>query len=568
MCGIAGIASREPIDRRALEAAARCLRHRGPDDSGTYVDPAGFVGLAHTRLAIIDLSHGGHQPMQSDDGLVTLAFNGEIYNYPELRQELAARGYRFKSQSDTEVLLAGYLFHGTKILDRLNGIFGFAIHDVRNGELFLARDQMGVKPIYYAETNAFFVFASEIKALLKLAPINRDLDLSAIRRYATFLWCPGPQTPLKHVRKLAPGSAMIIRNGAVERSWIYWRQPHYAPRQGWNARECATELSNLLGECVRRQMVSDAPLGAFLSGGIDSSAIVAAAKRFNPGIACFTIDLAGGAEEGTAEDLPYARLVAAHLGVSLAEIRVDARMMCDKVLDMIEILDEPLADPACLNVFFISTLARSRGIKVLLSGAGGDDLFSGYRRHTFLAFDALWASLPSVARRAIARLAAFGDRRHGFSRRLARILETAGEDDTRRITSNFTWGSPAGVDGLLSKEVAGALADEDVAAPLTDLIADAAALPAVEKCLMLEKRFFLGDHNLIYTDKMAMAAGVEVRVPFLDLNLINFAAGIPVAWKHKFLKPKWISRRRREPSCRPRLSTVRRSASGHRCADG
>jgi asparagine synthase (glutamine-hydrolysing) len=287
-------------------------------------------------------------------------------------------------------------------------------------------------------------------------------------------------------------------------------------------------------------MVSDAPLGAFLSGGIDSSAVVAAAKRFNPAIKCFTIDLAGGAEEGAANDLPYARAVAAHLGVSLAEVRVDACTMCDKTLEMIEILDEPLADPACLNVLFISELARSQGIKVLLSGAGGDDLFTGYRRHTVLSFDPLWNALPSDIRRQMARLAAGGDRRVGFTRRLARMLEVAAKEADQRIVSNFIWGSVEGVDALLSPEVGAALADEDVAAPLTELIAGTVALPSIEKCLMLEKRFFLSDHNLIYTDKMAMAVGVEVRVPFLDLDLINFAATIPARWKHKFLRPKWI----------------------------
>jgi asparagine synthase (glutamine-hydrolysing) len=540
MCGIAGIASREPVDRAALEAAAESLRHRGPDDSGIYLEPSRLVGLAHTRLAIIDLSPGGHQPMQSGDGRVTLTFNGEIYNYPELRAELSARGYSFKGHSDTEVLLAGYLAWGTNILDRLNGIFAFAVHDVRNGELFIARDQMGVKPIYYAQTKAAFLFASEIKALLRLAPIDRTLDHSAIRRYLTFLWCPGEQTPFKHIKKLAPGSAIVVSNGEVTRRWTYWRPPQYTPRQDWTAIDCAAELDELLGTCVRRQMISDAPLGAFLSGGIDSSAIVAAAHRLKPDIACFTIELAGGAEEGTTDDLRYARAVAAHLGVSLDAIRVGARTMCDKVVEMVEILDEPLADPACLNVLFISELARSRGIKVLLSGAGGDDLFTGYRRHTLLSFDPLWASMPSMVRRRLARLAATTDRRHGWQRRLARLLEVAAEDSTRRITSNFIWGSPDGVDGLLSADVAAGLANEDVAAPLFELITEAPELPAVERCLMLEKRFFLADHNLIYTDKMAMAAGVEVRVPFLDLHLIGFAATIPAAWKHKFLRPKWI----------------------------
>lgn len=478
--------------------------------------------------------------MQSEDGRVVLTFNGEIYNFAELRSELAAKGYRFKGQSDTEVLLAGYLAQGTAILDRLNGIFAFAIHDARSGELFIARDQMGVKPLYYAQTKAGFVFASEIKALLRLADIDRALDFSAIRRYMAFLWCPGEQTPFKQVKKLAPGSAMIVSNGEVARRWIYWRAPPYAPRFDWTAQQCAAELAELLGACVHRQMVSDAPLGAFLSGGIDSSAIVAAACRSKPDLHCFTIELAGGAEQGTVDDLPYARAVAAHLGVTLDAIRIDAPAMCSKALQMVELLDEPLADPACLNVLFISEFARRQGIKVLLSGVGGDDLFTGYRRHTLLACDSLWAHVPLDLRRWLVELFASADRRHGGTRRLARLLEVAAQDGARRITSSFIWGPTTGVDGLLSPDVATALTGEEVAAPLIELIQQIPAMPATEKCLMLEKRFFLADHNLIYTDKMAMAAGVEVRVPFLDRDLINFAATIPWAWKHKFFKPKWI----------------------------
>ena len=540
VCGIVGIASRQSIDQCALSRAVGQLRHRGPDDHGVYLGHDGRVGLGHTRLSIIDLSPGGHQPMHSADGRVVLTFNGEIYNYRELRGKLAARGYRFKSSSDTEVLLAGFLLDGPDILKELNGIFAFAIYDERSDEMFLARDQVGVKPLYYVETPSGFAFASEIKALLELIPFDRSLDISALRRYLTFLWCPGEQTPLKLVKKLPPGSALLVRGGTLVRRWTYWQPPQYAPRQGWNPRDGAVELKELLDRSVHRQMVSDAPLGAFLSGGIDSSAIVAAARQQNPGIECFTIELAGGAERGTADDLPYARAVASHLGVSLAEVRVDAAAMCGRVKDMVEILDEPLADPACLNVLFISELARSHGIKVLLSGAGGDDLFTGYRRHTLLAFDALWSLLPAGARRRLAALAENADSRRSINRRLARLFSVVSQNGARRITANFRWTSAAHVDGLLAPDVRAALADDDVEEPLAELIAHTPSMSAIERCLKLEKRFFLGDHNLIYTDKMAMAAGVEVRVPFLDLDLLEFAATVPSSSKHRLMQPKWI----------------------------
>ena len=540
MCGIVGIASCTAIDTRALDAAVASLSHRGPDGHGVYTNSSGSIGLGHTRLAIIDLSAAGRQPMESQDGHAVITFNGEIYNYLALRKEFSDRGYNFKSNSDTEVLLAGYLLFGTEILQKLNGIFAFAIYDARRREIFLARDPMGVKPIYYTCTVGCFGFASEIKALLRLFSMNRAIDVSAIRRYLTFLWCPGEQTPFENVKKLGPGSAMIIRDGAPIRRWTYWQPPKYQPRQNWNMRDCAVELQTLLEACVHRQMVSDAPIGALLSGGVDSSAIVAAARQRKTDIECFTIEFADGADEGSSDDLPYAREVAAHLNVPLYEVRVSARNMCDRIVEMVEILDEPIADPACLNVLFISELARSRGIKVLLSGTGGDDLFTGYRRHTLLSFEPAFEMIPPTVRRYFAQLASVLDKRRGWVRKLSRALEVSAEEGSRRIVSNFIWGPISGVDHLFSTEAREALANEDFAGPLLEQIERDHSLPAVEKCLSLEKRFFLADHNLIYTDKMGMAAGVEIRVPFLDVDLIQFSAKLPLAFKHKFLNAKWI----------------------------
>ena len=539
MCGIVGIVSRQAVPVRALDSAIACLHHRGPDDSGTYIDPEGGVGLGHTRLAIIDLSSGGHQPMLSEDGRVVLIFNGEIYNYKELRQDLERKGHSFKTQSDTEVLLASYLQYGVDALKVLDGIFAFAIYDKRSGELFLARDRLGVKPLYFSQTSAGFVFASELKALLAFPSVDRTLDPSAIRRYLTFLWSPGEQTPFKHVKKLGPGSAIIVGNGSM-RQWTYWRLPPYRPRRKWTFQDCAAELRARLDACVRRQMMSDAPLGAFLSGGLDSSAIVAAARQWNPDIECFTIGPEDGVEPGAGDDLPFARRVAAHLGVSLSEIQVGPQAMFAKLADMVGILDEPIADPACLNVLFISELARSHGVKVLLSGVGGDDLFTGYRRHSLLAFEPIWGRVPQRLRQAAVRAASTLDRRSAVLRKLAKSLDVIASEGNARVTSAFMWGPPAGVDGLFTEQARQAFAGEAVAAPLAEFIEDAATSSAVEKCLMLEKRFFLGDHNLIYTDKMAMAAGVEVRVPFLDTDLVDFAAEVPVHWKQRLTSGKRI----------------------------
>lgn len=538
MCGIVGICGQEPVDPQALSAATSRLGHRGPDGSGLFVDRSGGTGLGHRRLSIIDPGPGGAQPMSGAGGRHTISFNGEIYNFRPLKAELAALGHTFRTASDTEVILAGYAQWGEAVLDRLNGIFAFAIHDAATGEVFVARDQLGVKPLYYVETALAVAFASEIKALYDLADIPRTPDPTAIRRYLTFLWCPGERTPLAAVKKLEPGCAMVLRDGRVARRWTYWTPPAYAPRRDWRARDCAAELGRLIDTCVERQMVADVPVGAFLSGGLDSGAVVAAAKRVAPDLECFTIDI-GQVEEGATDDLPYARQVAAHLQLRLHEVRVDAETLCDGAMRMVEILDEPLADPACLNVLFISELARGHGLKVLLSGTGGDDLFAGYRRHSLLAWDPAFAAIPAPIRGLAGRAAAAAPRAGALGRRAGKLLASLGQEGDRRIEGTFLWGPLDMTQGLLSRDLFGA-APDDVFEPFDDLLAGQPGLSALEKCLALERRFFLGDHNLIYTDKMAMAAGVEVRVPLLDLEMLDFAARTPTQWKHRGLTTKWI----------------------------
>lgn len=538
MCGIVGIVTRERVNPAALAAATRALAHRGPDGEGVYMDAAGKVGLGHRRLSIIDLDVTGAQPMRSADGRYVITFNGEIYNYRDLRGDLERRGVRFRGHSDTEVLLEGFAAYGPAVLDELNGIFAFAIHDNRTGEVLVARDQMGVKPLYYAETTSGVAFASEIKSLFEIVDIDRTIDVDALRRYLTFLWSPGEQTMLKAVRKLEPGSAMILRQGGVARRWTWWTPPHYQPRTDWSARECAAELRERLVACVGRQMVSDAPVGAFLSGGLDSSAVVAAALRSGRTLECFTID-AGGAEPGTTDDLPFARAAARHLKVPLSEVSVDAAAMRARVMGMVEMLDEPLADPACLNVLFISELARDRGMKVLLSGVGGDDLFTGYRRHVALGLDPLWSATPAWTRRMLGRAAQSGHGAAAWRRRLAKGLGAATLEGDDRITAAFAWGPAGAADDLLSDDARDQAA-ADIFAPMNEVLGRCSTLSPLEKCLELERRFFLADHNLTYTDKMAMAAQVEVRVPFLDPEMVAFASTVPTRWKQRFLDPKWI----------------------------
>jgi len=547
MCAIVG-SSGFAVSLERQERALRALSHRGPDSQGTYRHEPSDVWLGHARLAVLDLSSAAEQPMVSTDRRAAIVFNGEVYNFRELRSRLEAEGTHFRSHSDTEVVLAQYLRDGPSMLERLNGVFALAIHDRVSGDLLLARDALGVKPLYYCEASGGFVFASEIKALLALVPPG-DLDPQALHRYLTYQWCPGEGTPLRNVKKMLPGEAMIVNAGKIKRRWLWYRLPVCrGVRPDLDETASVSGVSLALGAAVRRQMVADVPLGAFLSGGLDSSAIVAFAREQNPRLRCFTIENVGGRDAGEADDLPYARRVASHLGVSLDVVTVNSSDMASDLERMVYMLDEPLADPAPLNVLYISQLARRNGIKVLLSGAGGDDLFSGYRRHAALRYEGLWSGLPQGLRGLLARGSAALDQRSGLGRRLRRLFAHAGEDDESRLLGYFAWAPEAHLRKLYSPafaaEVGASRADEPMREFLATIPAGASRL---KRMLALEQRFFLADHNLIYTDKMSMAAGVEVRVPFLDLDLVEFAARIPDRFKQRGRTGKWVLKKAMEP---------------------
>ncbi len=556
MCGIVGVQGDFPAD--LLKRMSGSVAHRGPDGEGEVwldIPHEARTGLGHRRLAIIDLSAAGCQPMvlrprDAEQGAaLTLVFNGEIYNYRELRSELTAAGHRFSTQTDSEVLLHLYQRDGLDMLNRLNGIFAFAIHDgrahgrpadVERGALFLARDQIGVKPLYFSTTPQGFLFASEIKALLCHPAIAREVDPLALHQMLAYLWTPAPRTMLRAVRKLEPGCSMVVHRGAVVRHWRYYRLPYDGVRDTRPRAAIAAELGARLEQAVRRQLVSDVPVGAFLSGGLDSSAVVAMMRRAQPEqrIQCFCIGFADDVDsEGNPADLPYARSVAKHLNVDLAEIRIDARCI-DRLEEMVALLDEPQADPAPINALFIAERARAMGIPVLLSGAGGDDILSGYRRHRALQFERWWTWLPKTVRIAMqtaaVRAAMGGGRLQGSvtGRRLAKMFAQAGEDAERRLVGYLWWTPDSLRRNLYTADFAAQIGAADVADPL---LASLREIPAehdpLQRMLFLETRHFLADHNLNYTDRAGMSAGVEVRVPLLDLDLIQFAAKIPAAMK-------------------------------------
>jgi len=547
MCGIVGYSG--GFTASAITQANKLQDHRGPDDSGEFIDSTSGIGLGHVRLSILDLSTLGHQPMASEDGSVVMIFNGEIYNFRELRLNLEAIGHRFRSDSDTEVLLHLYLTYGEAMLDQLNGIFAFAIWDKRDKSLFVARDALGVKPLYYSLTDKGFAFASEIKALLCLVPEARELDISALHRYMSFLWCPGEGTPLRGVRKLMPGEAMLVRYGKVVRHWTWYQLPIFqGVTDNLSEMEALTGTVDGLRQAVQRQLVADVPVGAFLSGGLDSSAVVAFAREQVSDIRCFTIESEGDQEAGATNDLPYAKRVAEHLEVPLDVVRIDSNRMADDLEKMVMQLDEPLADPAALNVLYISQLAKEQGVKVLLSGAGGDDLFTGYRRHLAVNYEHYWDWLPQQMLSGLEKASERLDKRKPMFRRLAKVCSGAGLSGDMRLANYFVWSKESQLLNIYTSDFRARLGEETAVKPMLDFLSQLpSSVKPLDKMMTLEQRFFLADHNLNYTDKMSMAVGVEVRVPFLDLDLVKHASQIPLAMKQRGRVGKWVLKKAMEP---------------------
>lgn len=547
VCGIAGFYG--DFDRDLLDQMSGAIAHRGPDGEGTIIIPESGLGLAHRRLSIIDLSERGRQPMWDASETVVIVYNGELYNFRELRETLIGKGYTFRSQTDTEVLLNLYREYGEDMLGRLNGMFAFAIWDAGTKSLFLARDGMGVKPLYYAETPAGFLFASELKSLLASPDVDRTVNPAAIRNHLRYLWCPAPETMLQSVRKLEPGCALVVRHGKVARRWTFYDLPYDQPIAALSDEEAAEELQVRLQEAVRRQMVADVEVGAFLSGGLDSSSLVAMARDAEPGrrLQCFTIgfrDERQVAEEGFPVDLPYAERVAQHLDVDLHTVWVGSEMI-DEIETMLYHLDEPQADPAPLNAYFICRLAREQGIKVLLSGAGGDDILGGYRRHYALQLERYWSWLPRSGRRILRQVAERIPTSNAWGRRFARAFGHADWSPQQRIEGYFRWIGPT-----LEAELAGPLlkASPEPESPLrASLRRLPAGVPPLNQMLYLDAKHFLIDHNLNYTDRMSMATGVETRVPLLDPDFVAFAARLPVHMKQRGPVGKWIFKKAMEP---------------------
>ena len=544
MCGIAGYVGR--FEPSLLGRMNRAQGHRGPDGSGEWHDTQ--AGLAHVRLAILDLSPAGAQPMADASGRVVLSFNGEIYNYRELRARLERRGVILRGGSDTEVLANLLACYGRECLPWLNGIFAFAAWYPAERRLLLARDAAGVKPLYWASTPSGRVFASELKSLKDVPGIDWSLDPEAISAYLTLLYAPGELTPAKGVRKLLPGTfAEWSAEGAgLTGSFV---PAHYSQEvQPFKEKDAVEACRHYLGQAVRRQLVSDVPLGGFLSGGLDSSAIAHhAAKALGDArrYPCYTIgpaQLAGLSAEGFAEDFPFAQLMSAHLGTTLHVADFDGNAIDD--LDaLVWTLDEPTPDVAAFAAQAICRQASRQGVKVLLSGAGGDDVFTGYRRHFALRTERYWGWAPASARAMLRRGSAATTSAGPFRRRLAKLFRYADAAPAERLASYFLWIGQESLSPALSPMLRESMGTHR---PVDRLLRSLDGLPAgvsrLNQMLHLERAHFLADHNLNYTDKMAMASGVEVRLPFLDPDLVAFSERLPDALKIRGRESKVVLR--------------------------
>lgn len=539
MCGIVGGIGLDNWDESKILSF---VAHRGPDSIGFYKDSHVFLG--HTRLSIQDISENGNQPMFSDDGRYVIIFNGEIYNHLELREHLKNE-YHFKSTGDTETVLYAFIKYGPDCLNKLNGIFALAIYDIQEKKIFIARDQLGVKPLYLYKDENKFLFSSELKTFLAFN-INKSLEPKALNNYLSFLWSPGELVPFSHVKKLLPGCFLQFKvdDFANIKPIVYHQIKFNGIYSKLSEKLLIEQLDQYLTKAVQRQMLSDVPVGFFLSGGLDSSLIVAIAKKLYPEkkLPCFTIDIGdwSGGSENFANDLFYAKKVAELLDVELNIVKADTNIL-NHFDEMIWHLDEPQADAAPLNVLKIAQLAREKGIKVLLGGAGGDDIFSGYRRHQAVSLEKYFQFIPTGVGRFIKNTINFLPNTSTFVRRLRKIASNLDKSTLQRMSGYFNWLPIEKVHSLFSNEWQEKLKNYNPNLYLEHLSNDIPSDKSLlNQILYWEIKSFLVDHNLNYTDKMAMAVGVEARVPFLDTELVEFSLSIPPALKMKNGEAKYI----------------------------
>ncbi len=545
MCGIAGqfnFQRREPVQRETIVRMARSIAHRGPDDEGFFI--AGPVGLGFRRLSIIDLA-GGHQPMSDAEETVWIIFNGEIYNYKELRAELQSKGHQFRTNSDTEVIIHGYKEWGTEIFNHLNGMFGLAIWDVPNQRLVVARDAMGIKLIYYKIDNGTLTFGSEIRSILAAQNSRPDVDPMALNLFLRFRYTPSPLTIFQGIRKLAPGTMLIIENDECrEERWYKFIPTPFPNRK--EKEEAVGELLELYRGAVKRHLLSDVPVGVLLSGGLDSGLLLALMNEQGGPWPAYTI---GYGESFRDDELTDAAETAALLGARHISVKLDQTKFERSLPKIVECLEEPIATSSIVPMYFVSQRAR-QDVKVALIGQGPDELFGGYKRHLGIHYGNWWRGLPAGLR----SMAGFAVNRLPRNEMLKRGVRSLGsEDRLRRYQDVFSLASPETIDGLFRE---GVLPERD-GHELVDYWD--ALRPQMEHTdelggfQLLEIRSALPDELLMYADKLSMAHSLEVRVPYLDRIVVEYVQRLGADLKVRNGTRKWLHRQVCQRYLSPRI---------------
>ena len=538
MCGICGklnFDSQTDVSAQLVRSMANAIAHRGPDDEGFYV--SGSVGLGFRRLSIIDLTTG-HQPISNEDGTVWLVFNGEIYNYEELRTFLLAKGHVFKTKTDTEVIVHLYEEYGEECVNKLRGMFAFAIWNEGTKTLFLARDRVGIKPLYYWLSDRSLVFASEIKAILADPSVKARVIPKMIDRFLTFYFVPGEETLLENVHKLPPGSVMVVRDGK-EKVTQYW-DLSFASAE-WSPRDAENRLLELLDDCVQSHMISDVPVGFLLSGGVDSTAMLgmAVGKTGRP-LSSYTL---GFSAPGLADERPYARLAAGRYGSEHHEMTITAKEFADFLPKLAWYMEEPVCEPQAVALYYVTRLA-AQYVKVLISGEGGDEAFAGYPIYRNVVWmerlKGLFPQLNGAASSACAGINKVWPlhRLEKYGPLLDMNFESYYYSRTSRPSGFFNCHKSELYSMGFSSNV-----DRDFSIrPVARYLSNGAVRGVLNKMLYADTKTSLPDDLLLKADKMTMANSLELRVPFLDHEFLEFAASLPENFKVRGFGTKFIAK--------------------------
>lgn len=533
ICGVYNVRSGEPVSQELVEQMTRLIAHRGPDDSGVYLD--GKVGLGVVRLSIIDLS-GGHQPMSNETGDIWIVFNGEIWNYKTLRKELIEKGHHFRTNSDTETIVHAYEEYGVDCIARLHGMFGLAIWDSPRRRLLLARDRVGKKPLYYTRVNGNLIFASEIKALLCHPQVKREADVQALADFLSVRYVPAPATLFANIYKVLPGHWLLCENGTL-REECYWDFT-FGKTERLPVEEYIRGIRQHINQAVEERLMADVPLGAMLSGGVDSSIVTGTMSQLmTEPVKTFSVGF--DVPESQYNELPYARLVSQHFGTEHHELVVK----CSDLTDYWPLLtwhrDEPVSETSDLGVYLISKLARQH-VKVVLSGEGGDELFAGYPKYVVDWLARYYHLLPAPIRNQV--ITPLLDRLPYSMRKVKVAARTLSQPTLERWMNWFGVFNGQLKNYLLSDSTRASI-DMDSSRAFRRWLEGNPQRDDLSAMLYLDTKIWLPDNLLMKGDKMTMAASLEARIPLLDYKLIEYAAGIPSDIKVKLLQAKYLLKR-------------------------